>query len=275
MEGERKRHPFRCILLIMKDIVKHVIVFVSIILISGCQSQHLLFKGIPIDGKLDSFTLEMKKHGFSVVEDGPRYTTRQEYNGVFLSDDIFDSRVTAFATDVTKTVYEVMVVPPSSGMPDFYPSKFKAYMNLLQEKYGEPKLMKYPYKETFTLISFAEKDADGTILERDSVEKLSTELDELGMLGFLSRYDNETFEQLSYEDKLLIEERYSGNYVATYDNEKGEVRLLLNIKLDAIHPDNNQFGLVFLYLDRENHRKYQVEQEKRIQMDHQRVIDDL
>lgn len=97
------------------------------------ESEHLTFKGVPIDGSLNSFVQKMKQKGF---------TYDDTYNNTVLMKGSFsgyaDCKIWVFTTKQTDLVYNVSVSFPYAESWSFLYSNYSRLKEMLTTKYGEP-----------------------------------------------------------------------------------------------------------------------------------------
>lgn len=107
--------------------------FISYAQVSSDKSEHLLFKGVPLDGTLNEYVLKMEKNGFSHIgtEDGTAML-----KGDFAS---FKNCIIGVATQKQKDlVSQITVVFPNSDTWSSLYSNYTTLKELLTEKYGKP-----------------------------------------------------------------------------------------------------------------------------------------
>lgn len=256
-----------------------IALIVAPILILACSHyDHLSFKGIPIDGSLDLFTKRMIKNGFTVSDSGPTVThvkgkeimTGQVYDGLFWSDDpSSDVQVTAFATDMTGTVFEVQAIFDRWDIVRYmFVEDFGAYAELLREKYGDPIIKQYGLDYDPDQLFWEEEDSEGEKISLSSAKSLSKDLENLGFFGTRNPYiSQEAFERLAAEKSRC--------YVATYETKNGFIRLALYLELDAWDEDYNNFGLGLFYCDKKNLERCKKEIDRFHRLRKSRQIEDL
>ena len=110
--------------------------------LSYAQTEHLTFKGLPIDGSKQEFVKELQSQGYVYVDD-------DILSGTFIGRD---SYVFIYGTPITNTVWRVVALFESPY--DNWSSIKRAYDGLVDvytKKYGAPfldkKEFKSPYKE--------------------------------------------------------------------------------------------------------------------------------
>ena len=114
----------------MKRILLTIICVVAVLL--AYAEGHMTFKGIEIDGDMESFKSKLEKQGFSgVVKDGAGLMT-----GSFTGEDVM---LAFYATPITKLVHTVVVVYESQSQWSISENKYNSLVGSLKKKYGEPK----------------------------------------------------------------------------------------------------------------------------------------
>ena len=110
--------------------------------LSYAQTEHLTFKGLPIDGSKQEFVKELQSQGYVYVDD-------DKLSGTFIGRD---SYVFIYGTPITNTVWRVVALFESPY--DNWSSIKRAYDELVDiytEKYGAPildqKEFKSPWRE--------------------------------------------------------------------------------------------------------------------------------
>lgn len=96
------------------------------------SQEHLKFKGVPIDGSLESFTDSMKNVGYDFLKAGDGYC---EYKGDFIGND---ATISAHVSTTLHSVYQVLV---TFGEKESWTSLLTMYnkvKDLYVKKYGEP-----------------------------------------------------------------------------------------------------------------------------------------
>ncbi|WP_277089036.1 hypothetical protein [Alistipes sp.] len=74
--------------------------FLSFCALSYAQTEHLMFKGLPIDGSKQEFVKELQRQGYVYVDD-------DKLSGTFIGRD---SYVFIYDTPITNTVWQVGVI---------------------------------------------------------------------------------------------------------------------------------------------------------------------
>lgn len=117
-------------MILMKKIISILTVF--FVTLSLMAEEHLLFKGIPIEGSMVEFCQKMKAKGFTSVG--------KENNITLFSGDFTgrNAMVGIIATDDGKNVFGVVVFFDSSGEWDALVTSYDYYKDLYTRKYGEP-----------------------------------------------------------------------------------------------------------------------------------------
>ena len=113
--------------------MKKVILFICLLFTVTCvySQEHLKFKDIPIDGKLSTFVKKLKEQGYT-------QTDKEEYyyslKGKFAGEDV---NITPYGTEITKTVWKVMVTINNNEWSTLL-DKYFDFKNLYKAKYGNP-----------------------------------------------------------------------------------------------------------------------------------------
>lgn len=96
------------------------------------QNEHLEFKGIPIDGFIDSFIAKMEKEGFKKVS--------QTSGGVIMTGNFVNKSCTVIvvSTPKTKSVWKVSVFLPEDASWYSLKSDYNYFKEQFNTKYGEP-----------------------------------------------------------------------------------------------------------------------------------------
>ncbi len=97
------------------------------------ESEHLSFKGVPIDGTLNEYVSKMKKSGFTLIgtEDGVAMLKGDfaAYKGCFIG---------AATLKQKDLVSKITVIFPASDTWSSLSSNYYSLKELLTEKYGKP-----------------------------------------------------------------------------------------------------------------------------------------
>lgn len=113
----------------MKRILLTIICVVAVIFAHA--EGHMRFKGIEIDGDLNSFKSKLEEQGFyGITQDGVGLMT-----GRFTGDMVL---LSFSSTPVTDLVYQVMVIYPSLLQWSHLEKKYNGLVESLKNKYGEP-----------------------------------------------------------------------------------------------------------------------------------------
>lgn len=101
----------------------------------GAQ-EHLLFKGIPIDGSVKDFCEQLKAKGFTYVS--------SENNSMFFEGDFTGQNVhvRVASADSGENIFSVMVIFDAIGEWKTLVNTYDYYKNLYTRKYGKPTLSK-------------------------------------------------------------------------------------------------------------------------------------
>jgi hypothetical protein len=137
----------------MKKIIIPVTMFVMIFSTALAQvnTEHLSFKGVPIDGTLNEYVSKMKQSGFNHLqtEDGTAYL-----NGDFAGyKDCYVGVSTLKQNDL---VYKIVVVFKEKDTWSVLSTNYFDLKQMLTEKYGEPS----DVVEKFDVESFAQPRDD-------------------------------------------------------------------------------------------------------------------
>lgn len=114
----------------MKRILLTIICVVAVLF--AYAEGHMTFKGIEIDGDLESFIAKLEQQGFAKKSIGEDFAIMA---GNFTAEDV---QLVIHTTPVSKIVYSVSVIYKPT---DSWPSQEAHYRNLastLKKKYGEP-----------------------------------------------------------------------------------------------------------------------------------------
>ena len=128
----------KCLLNIIQQIMKKLIVSFAFVLIAltlyaQSSSEHLTFKGVPIDGTLSEYVTKMKSAGFSHIgtKDGV----------ALLSGEFAGYRDCMIGVETLKkqnTVYEIAVLFPTQNTWRGLSYDYTKLKSMLSKKYGEP-----------------------------------------------------------------------------------------------------------------------------------------
>lgn len=117
----------------MKTLFLTMIFAFNVLLSIGQTSDHLLFKGIPIDGTLDEFVSKMKQKNFKHLGTS---------NGMAILNGEFagysDCHIGVSTLIQTDLVYSVAVIFPVKDTWSKLSSNYFDLKNMLIEKYGQP-----------------------------------------------------------------------------------------------------------------------------------------
>lgn len=118
---------------IMKTKILTIILTLTAILSFAQPSEHLLFKGVPIDGTLDEYVSKMEQNGFNHMgtEDGAALLTGDfaGYKGCSVSVSTLKQK---------DLVYKIMVAFPDKETWSTLSGNYFDLKQLLSEKYGKP-----------------------------------------------------------------------------------------------------------------------------------------
>ena len=117
----------------MKKIVVTLFLLMSFTLIFAQSSEHLKFKGVPIDGTLSEYVLKMKQVGFQLIETD---------DGVALLEGEFagyrDCMVGVKTLQKKDLVHEIVVLFPSQDKWSGLSYDYERLKTMLTKKYGNP-----------------------------------------------------------------------------------------------------------------------------------------
>lgn len=128
------------------------------IAISAQNQQHMEFKGIPIDGNINSFVSKLVQKGF-VKE-------KSVDNAVILKGTFTGKKATIYVlgTPTSKTVWKVAVYLDKSDSWYKLKSDYKEYVELFTQKYGQP-------SDNFEFFSKPYYEGDGYELQALRLDK--------------------------------------------------------------------------------------------------------
>ena len=118
------------------------------------QSQHMLFKNIPIDGALDSFVRKMEREGFTTTysyQDGTVVVMKGPFIGQICE-------IYIIATNNTKTVWKVVAQLPQKKSWNTLKTDYFKLKELYTTKYGQP-------SDSFEFFSKPYYEGDGYELQ--------------------------------------------------------------------------------------------------------------
>ena len=116
----------------MKKLLLTIIFAVAVIF--AYAEGHMTFKGIEIDGKLDSFVEKLQTQGFELA-----YINDYDavMKGRFTAEDV---TVCIFSTPISKLTYAVLVKYEPQNQWSTLENKYNNLVESLRKKYGEPSL---------------------------------------------------------------------------------------------------------------------------------------
>ncbi len=198
--------------------MKRVVFFLTFMVISlVCfgqeESEHLLFKGIPIDGSLESFSKKLHEKGFRPVfetleafRDSAGYYSINILKGSFYDDP--NCKVFIIEDKDSKRVYQIGVLFSPIYL---WQSSYKRYKKLqsdLIEKYGKPASV----EETIFNNSFASNESRmQDLYEERSVINSSFKTSKGEILLKLTATDDYYSLSITYEDGInskLLSKKY-------------------------------------------------------------------
>ena len=163
------------------------------------SSEHLTFKGIPVDGTLNEFVLKMKKSGFTLVN---------SKDGVAMLEGDFAAYkgciIVVSTLKQKDLVSKIVVVFPECDTWSSLSSNYYIIKELLTEKYGEPTEI----VEKFDTYSEPESDNDKMYeVGMNNCKYHTTYETKKGSIQLSIRNDGflRSFVMLSYHDKINSE----------------------------------------------------------------------
>lgn len=164
-------------------------------MIDAESSNHLAFKGVPIDGTLKQYVARMKKSGFTLVgtKDGTAVLS-----GDFAGYKDCEVSVSTFSGN--DVVSNIVVTFPSQETWEYLFGDYKNLKELLTEKYGNPSFVKEEFQD-----NYIDNDQDriyAVQLDRCKYEtRFSTEKGEI-VLWIEHESTMSTFVCMQYKDKI-------------------------------------------------------------------------
>jgi len=141
--------------------IQNIFLFVLIILLNSCsRKEHLLFNGIPIDGRIDKFAGELTKAGFIISDSSIKNEIK--LNGKFFNKDC---KISVVGTSKHKLAYKVIAELPEE-VNDSLENSFQKIQKLLSSIYGEGTTRYKQYKDPERLL-FNEPGLKGQIKKGD------------------------------------------------------------------------------------------------------------
>jgi hypothetical protein len=181
----------------MKALFLTMIFALTTMLTFAQKSEHLTFKGIPIDGTLSMFVSKLKQNGFTYLqtEDGVAML-----KGEFAS---YSGSIVGVATSKGKDlVSKITVIFPTQDNWALLSSNYFNLKELLSEKYGEP-------AESIEEFSSHEPEDDGTKMIQvhlDACKYFTSFKTDKGDIQLSIRGDiSNAFVMLAYYDKINSE----------------------------------------------------------------------
>lgn len=166
-------------------------------MIDAESSNHLAFKGVPIDGTLKQFVARMKKAGFTHIgtKDGTAVL-----HGDFAGHKDCEVYVSTFnGIDV---VSYIVVVFPSQDTWDYLYGDYKKLKELIIEKYGQPSSVKEEF-QGYIYSSMTDNDKMHKV-EMDECKYETRFTTEKGEIVLWIEHESvmSTFVCLQYKDKI-------------------------------------------------------------------------
>ena len=257
--------------------MKKTIGFLLLVLISlSCQPNHMTFKGIPIDGDIDTFGEKLEEQGFSRTYIGPSPVWKGKFSN--LSALSSETSIEVKKTD-KGDIYLVLgeILPQSEELSYRLVEDFGKYIDIYSEKYGTPTVKKYSLDYEFADSNPQKWLQGGVEINVTYVQKLSIHLSDLGILFTGGKPD---LRDLSYSNMPTDEfrelcERESGCYIAFFEDKKGYVLLSLYADISPLARWLTKYGIYFGYIDKKN-LKIVLKEEREVAMDyHNRLMDEI
>ena len=119
-----------------KLIVSFVLILIALTLYAQNYSEHLTFKGIPIEGNMTEFCRKLESKGYTSIGNENNITL---FTGEFTGQN---ATVGVVATDDGKSVFAVAVLFDPSGEWNTLVNTYNYYKDLYTRKYGNPTISK-------------------------------------------------------------------------------------------------------------------------------------
>ena len=119
-----------------KLIVSFALMIITLTLYAQSSSEHLTFKGIPIEGSMTEFCQKLKAKGFTSIG--------SENNVTLFSGDFTgrEANIGVTATNDGENVFAVVVLFDPSGEWNTLVNTYDYYKDLYTRKYGKPAISK-------------------------------------------------------------------------------------------------------------------------------------
>ena len=119
-----------------KLIVSFALMIITLALYAQSSSEHLTFKGIPIEGSMTEFCQKLKAKGFTSIG--------SENNVTLFSGDFTgrEANIGVTATNDGENVFAVVVLFDPSGEWNTLVNTYDYYKDLYTRKYGKPAISK-------------------------------------------------------------------------------------------------------------------------------------
>lgn len=254
--------------------ISSLAVVFAISMTSSCDlpSQHLFFKGIPMNGSISNFEKKLIKKGY---ERGPGGVSVNELD---IWDEISiagqwdpsetlgaETEFNLYGTDVSSKIYEILgsYVHPihkdgkiSNAYIDnlgIFVDEFIDMVHLYEQKYGDAKYRFYP------------KDA-----EYDSYSYLSNAPYDGIDDGIFKSGQDISLERL----KETVRFR-DGLFIAAFNLSKGSIRIMLEVEQSSWNEKEYEALIGFLYRDKKNSKLIQKERDKYERLINKRHLDNI
>jgi hypothetical protein len=183
----------------MKKIIASAIFALTAIIsfaqVNSESSTHLIFKGVPIDGTLEEYTLKMEKNGFM-------HLTAQDGSAILIGDfaSYRDCIVRVGTLKQKDLVSKITVEFPGLDTWSSLSSNYFSLKEMLTEKYGEPS----DHMEKFGEREPRDDNSRMYEVKLDRCKYYATYKTAKGTIQLSIEHDgvNKCFVQLVYQDKI-------------------------------------------------------------------------
>lgn len=126
-----------------------LILFTLVSLSVFAQSNHLQFKGIPIEGKIDDYVLNLENKGCKIDNDLCVSNKIIVLTGPFAGYE--NTIIALYGTPISKSIFKVMVLLPEKMSFQELVDEYNSIQEIYIDKYGEPigsfNFFRSPYSE--------------------------------------------------------------------------------------------------------------------------------
>jgi hypothetical protein len=164
---------------------------------SAGTSSHLVFNGIPIDGPLSAFVLQMEKAGFSQIDSEDGYSLLRGDFGTYKNCDV------AVETTKKDVVSKIAVIFPVCDTWSCLSSNYFSMKEKLTQEYGRPS----DYVEKFKGGAPADDNSKMEAVKKNGSDYYTTYETPKGTIQLSIEHDSSLrcFVQLAYYDKINSE----------------------------------------------------------------------